>query len=102
MLAPALIDASTLSVPMRPISALPESSTRMALASPVTCTSSTSRSPSQPFFCATRLRQRERRDRPGEDHLDLAGMGGGCVEGEQRRGDANAQAKACDAKAWAE
>src|SRR5262249_11030092 len=54
------------------------------------------------FLLRHEIRQRERRDRPGEDHLDLAGMRGGRVEGEQRRGDANAHAKAWDAKTWAE
>src|SRR5262249_27646079 len=39
------------------------------------------------------IRQRKRRDRSGEDHLDLAGTRGGCVEGEDRRGDAKADAK---------
>src|SRR5215470_17728317 len=47
------MDASTLSVPTSAIWALPESSTRIALESPVTTTSSISRSPSHCFFCAT-------------------------------------------------
>src|SRR4051812_29353304 len=51
--APEWIEASTLSVPTNAMSALPESKTRIAFESPVTTTSSTSRSPSQPFFCAT-------------------------------------------------
>src|SRR6266436_9724551 len=101
MLAPALIDASTLSVPMRPISALPESRTRMALASPVTYVLDLEIA--QPaFLLRHEIRQREGRDRSGEHHLDLAGMRGGRVDGEQRRGDANVHAKACDAKVWAE
>src|ERR1700722_2012874 len=51
--APAWIEASTLRVPTSAMSALPESKARIALESPVTTSSSTSSSPSHPFFCAT-------------------------------------------------
>jgi hypothetical protein len=30
------------------------------------------------------IRQRKRRDRPGEDHLDLGGARGGCIQSKQR------------------
>ncbi len=54
------------------------------------------------FLLRHEIRQREGRDRSGEHHLDLAGMRCGRGDGEQRRGDANVHAKACDAKVWAE
>ncbi len=58
------------------MSALPESSTRMALASPVTWTSSTSRPSIHPFFWATRYGSENVVTGPGKDHLDLGGFRG--------------------------
>jgi len=49
------------------------------------------------FLLRHEIRQRKRRDRAGEGHLDLAGIRGGCVEDDERRGDAKADAKT-DAK----
>src|SRR5215217_9549134 len=54
------------------MSAFPDSSTRMALASPVTCTSSTWTSPNQPFFSATRYGNEKVVAGPGKAILILA------------------------------
>src|SRR4029077_17810066 len=72
MLAPAWIDASTLSVATRAMTAFPDSSTRTALASPVTWTISDSDTSIHPFCCATRYGSENVVTGPGNTILILA------------------------------